>query len=119
GRSAEYYQRVLAALADDLEFSMDEPWHDLPKEARKAILHGKDHRVHVRYRNRWGRQRQYSTGFEGVIAFIERRHSETESDWSRDRFEAYMREIACPVCKGTRLKPEVLAVTIGGSSIAQ
>ncbi len=119
GRSSDYYQRVLTALADDLEFSVDEPWSTLPKAVKKAILHGKDHKVHVRYRNRWGRERQYSTGFEGAIAFIERRHSETESDWSRDRFEQYMREIACPVCKGTRLKPEVLAVTVGGKSIAQ
>ena len=117
--SAEYYQRILTALADDLDFSMHEPWSALPKAARKAILHGKDHKVHVRYRNRWGRERRYSTGFEGVISFIERRHSETESDWSRERYEGYMREIACPVCSGTRLKPEVLAVTIGGKSIAQ
>ncbi|HLR57769.1 MAG TPA: excinuclease ABC subunit UvrA [Beutenbergiaceae bacterium] len=117
--SAEYYQRILTALSDDLDFSMHEPWSALPKAARKAILHGKDHKVHVRYRNRWGRERRYSTGFEGVISFIERRHSETESDWSRERYEGYMREIACPVCSGTRLKPEVLAVTIGGKSIAQ
>ena len=117
--SSEYYQRILTALSDDLDFSMHEPWSALPKSARKAILHGKDHKVHVRYRNRWGRERQYSTGFEGVISFIERRHSETESDWSRERYEGYMREIACPVCKGTRLKPEVLAVTVGGKSIAQ
>lgn len=118
-RSAQYHQRVLTALADDLGFSMHAAWSELPKDAVKAVLHGKDHKVHVRYRNRWGRERQYSTGFEGAVAFIERRHSETESDWSRDRYEQYMREIACPVCKGTRLKPEVLAVTVGGKSISE
>lgn len=118
GRSADYHLRVLSALADDLGFSMDEPWQNLSKDVQHAVLHGKNHKVHVRYRNRWGRQRQYSTGFEGVISFIERRHGETESDWSRERYEAYMREIACPTCKGARLKPEVLAVTVGGKSIA-
>ncbi|MDR3201807.1 MAG: excinuclease ABC subunit UvrA, partial [Bifidobacteriaceae bacterium] len=116
--SAEYFQRVLSALAADLGFSMNVPWRALPERARQAVLYGKDHKVHVRYRNRWGRERSYSTGFEGVIPFVERRHSETESDWSRDRFEGYMRQIPCPVCDGARLKPEVLAVTVGGKSIA-
>ena len=72
----------------------------------------------MRYRNRWGRERQYSTGFEGVVTFIERRHSETESDWSKEKYEAFMREVPCPACDGSRLKPEVLAVRIGGLSIA-
>src|SRR5690606_35639139 len=94
------------------------PWRALPQRAKDAILHGKDHKVHVRYRNRWGRERAYTTGFEGVIAFLERRHSETDSEWSREKYEGYMREVPCPVCKGARLKPEVLAVTVGGMSIA-
>jgi excinuclease ABC subunit A len=116
--SAEYFQRVLRALSEDLGFSMDVPWRALPQRARDAVLYGKDHEVHVRYRNRWGRERQYSTGFEGVVSFIERRHAETDSDWSKEKYEAYMREVPCPVCRGARLKPEVLAVRVGGRSIA-
>ena len=115
--SSEYFERVLSALADDLGFDMDTPWRALPERAREAVLHGRDHQVKVRYRNRWGRDRQYSTGFEGVITFLERRHGETESDWSKEKYESFMREVPCPVCQGARLKPEVLAVKIGGRSI--
>ncbi len=114
---SEYFERVLSALADDLGFSMDVPWRALPQRARDAVLHGQDYEVKVRYKNRWGRERQYSTGFEGVVRFIERRYAETESDWSKERYEAYMREVPCPVCDGARLKPEVLAVKVGGKSI--
>ncbi len=116
--SSEYFQRVLTALAGELGFGMDVPWRALPERARSAILYGQDHKVHVKYKNRWGRERQYSTGFEGVVTFIERRHSETESDWSKEKYEAFMREVPCPVCEGARLKPEVLAVLVGGRSIA-
>jgi excinuclease ABC subunit A len=117
--SSEYFGRVLTALADDLGFSMDTPWRALTERAREAVLHGQNHKVHVRYKNRWGRERQYSTGFEGVIPFLERRHSETESEWSKERYEAFMREVPCPACEGARLKPEVLAVRVGGKSIAE
>ncbi|WP_158371736.1 excinuclease ABC subunit UvrA [Cellulosimicrobium cellulans] len=117
--SSEYFERVLTALADDLGFSMDAPWRALPERAKKAVLYGENHKVHVKYKNRWGRERQYSTGFEGVVTFLERRHSETESEWSKEKYEAYMREVPCPVCEGTRLKPEVLAVRVGGRSIAE
>lgn len=116
--SSEYFQRVLTALADDLGFSMDTPWRALPKRARDAVLHGQNHEVHVRYKNRWGRERQYSTGFEGVITFLQRRHAETDSDWSKEKYEAFMRDVPCPACDGARLKPEVLAVKVGGRSIA-
>jgi excinuclease ABC subunit A len=116
--SSEYFARVLGALADDLGFATDVPWRALPERAKKAVLYGQDHKVHVRYKNRWGRERQYSTGFEGVVTFLERRHHETDSEWSKEKYEAYMREIPCPVCEGTRLKPEVLAVKVGGRSIA-
>lgn len=116
--SSEYFQRVLSALAGDLGFSMDTPWRALPKRARDAVLHGQNHEVHVKYRNRWGRERQYSTGFEGVITFLQRRHAETDSEWSKEKYEAFMREVPCPTCDGTRLKPEVLAVKVGGRSIA-
>ena len=117
--SAEYFQRVLGALAEDLGFSMDTPWRALPQRARDAVLHGKNHKVHVRYRNRYGRERSYSTGFEGAVPFVKRRHSETDSEWSRERYEGYMREVPCPACRGTRLKPESLAVLVGGRSIAE
>ncbi|GAB49108.1 excinuclease ABC subunit UvrA [Mobilicoccus pelagius] len=116
---ADYFLRVLTALADDLSFSLDAPWKALPKRAKDAVLHGHNHKVHVRYRNRFGRERQYSTGFEGAIPFVRRRHAETESDLSRERYEGYMREIPCPVCKGARLKPESLAVLLGGRNIAE
>ena len=118
GQSSEYFSRLLEGLAGELKFSLDNPWKKLSVKAREAILHGSDYEVHVKYKNRYGRVRNYSTGFEGVVSFIERRHSETDSDFSRDKYEAYMRETPCPVCKGTRLKPEVLAVTIGDKSIA-
>ena len=117
--SAEYFLRVLAALAEDLKFSLDKPWHALPDRAREAILHGQNYKVHVKYRNRYGRDRSYTTGFEGVVPFVKRRHSETDSEWSRERYEGYMREVPCPVCCGARLKPESLAVQVGGRSISQ
>jgi excinuclease ABC subunit A len=116
--SAEYFQRVMTALSHDLKFSMDAPFHALPARAREALLHGQNYKVHVRYKNRYGRERSYTTGFEGVVPFVKRRHSETDSEWSRERYEGYMREVPCPECGGARLKPESLAVTIGGHSIS-
>jgi len=115
--SSEYYHRVLSALSQELNFSMDTPWQALPVRAKEAILHGRNHKVQVKYRNRWGRERQYHTGFEGVISMLNRRHSETDSDYAKEKYEAYMREVPCPECGGARLKPEVLAVTVGGKSI--
>jgi excinuclease ABC subunit A len=109
----------LEALATELKFSMDNPWKKLSVKAKEAIINGFDYEVHVKYKNRYGRVRNYSTGFEGVVPFIHRRHSETDSDYSRDKYEAYMRETPCPTCNGARLKPEVLAVTLGGKSIAE
>jgi excinuclease ABC subunit A len=119
GQSSEYFLRLLEALATELKFSLDNPWKKLSAKAKDAIINGFDYEVHVKYKNRYGRVRNYSTGFEGVVPFIHRRHSETDSDYSRDKYEAYMRQTPCPVCKGARLKPEVLAVTIGGKSIAE
>jgi excinuclease ABC subunit A len=116
--SADYFVRLMRALGEDLGFSVDTPWRALPERAKKALLHGQDHKVHVKFRNRYGRERSYSTGFEGVIPFVQRRHGETESEWSRERYEGYMREVPCPACKGARLKPESLAVLVGGKSIA-
>jgi excinuclease ABC subunit A len=119
GQSSEYFLRLLEALATELKFSLDNPWKKLSVKAKDAIINGFDYEVHVKYKNRYGRVRNYSTGFEGVVPFIHRRHGETDSDYSRDKYEAYMRETPCPACKGARLKPEVLAVTLGGKSIAE
>jgi len=116
--SSEYFLRLMKALGNDLGFKVTTPWRALPQRAKDALLEGQDYQVHVKFKNRFGRERSYTTGFEGAIPFIQRRHSETESDWSRERFEGYMREVPCPTCRGTRLKPEVLAVTVGGESIA-
>ncbi len=116
--SADYFLRLMQALGEDLGFSIDVPWRALPDRAREALLHGQDHKVHVKFKNRYGRERSYSTGFEGVIPFVQRRHGETDSEWSRERYEGYMREIPCPACGGARLKPESLAVLVGGQSIA-
>jgi excinuclease ABC subunit A len=116
--ASEYFQRVLTALAQEMSFSMDAPWRSLPQRAKDAILLGRNHKVHVKYRNRYGRERSYSTGFEGAVPFVKRRHAETDSDWSRERYEGFMRQIPCPQCGGSRLKPESLAVLIGGRSIA-
>src|SRR5699024_2483529 len=116
---SDRHLEVMAGLAEELSFSMDTPWRALPQRATEALLHGKDFKVHVKYRNRFGRERTYSTGFEGVMHFLERRHSDTESDWAKERYEQFMREVPCPACKGARLRPEVLAVTVGGHSIAE
>ena len=118
GHVFEYFYRLLEALAEELGFALDVPWKKLPAKARKAILYGHEHEVHVKYRNRYGRTRTYSSGFEGVIPFVERKHQETESDASRERYEGFMREVDCPACEGRRLKPLILAVKINGHSIA-
>jgi excinuclease ABC subunit A len=83
------------------------------------VLHGTGEQVHVSYRNRYGRARSYYADYEGVVPWIERRYSETDSDYSREKYEGYMREVPCPACQGTRLKPEILAVTVGGMNIAE
>ncbi|MBV2365683.1 excinuclease ABC subunit UvrA [Streptomonospora nanhaiensis] len=118
GHALEYFGRLIQAVGDAIGFDMDTPWERLPKAARKALLEGHDTQVHVRYRNRYGRTRSYYTNFEGVIPWVKRRHSESESDSGRERLEGFMRTVPCPSCQGRRLKPVVLAVTVGGSSIA-
>ena len=119
GQSSDYFLNLLEALAADVKFSLNTPWSKLSVKAKDAILNGYEYEVHVKYKNRYGRVRNYSTGFEGVIPFVQRRHSETDSDYSREKYEAYMRQIPCPACKGARLKPEVLAVTLGSKNIAE
>ncbi|QLQ36896.1 excinuclease ABC subunit UvrA [Micromonospora robiginosa] len=119
GHNLEYFLRLLEALGEAQHFDVDTPWRALPSRAQKTILHGSDDQVHVRYRNKYGRERSYYTGFEGVVQWIERRHNDTESEWSRDKYEGYMRDVPCAACGGARLKPEVLAVTLAGKSIAE
>jgi len=118
GHVSDYFERLLAALGEEMDFDLNTPWKDLSVDAHTAILHGRDHTVHVKYKNRYGRQRSYHTGFEGVVPFIERRHTEADTDTARERFAGYMREVPCPACRGSRLKPLSLAVTIGDRSIA-
>jgi excinuclease ABC subunit A len=119
GHTLDYFLRLLEALGKDEGFNLDTPWRALSSRAQKAILYGAEDQVHVRYRNKYGRERSYYAGFEGVMQWIERRHSDTESEWSREKYEGYMRDIPCPTCGGTRLKPEILAVTIAGRNIAE
>ncbi len=119
GHTSEYFMRLLEALAEEVKFSLDNPWKKLSAKAKEAILNGFEYEVHVKYKNRYGRVRNYSSGFEGVIPFIHRKHDETESDYSREKYESYMREIPCNVCSGARLKPEVLAVTVGDKNISE
>ena len=118
GQSSDYFLRLLEALAKDLPFSLDVPWKKISIKAREAILNGYEYEIKMKYKGRYG-ARNYTTGFEGVIPFIHRRHEETDSDYSRDKYEAYMREISCEKCNGARLKPEVLAVTIGDKNISE
>jgi excinuclease ABC subunit A len=119
GHTSEYFMRLLEALAEEVKFSLDNPWKKLSVKAKEAILNGFEYEVHVKYKNRYGRVRNYSSGFEGVIPFIHRKHDETESDYSREKYQSYMREIPCNVCSGARLKPEVLAVTVGDRNISE
>nr|WP_273385661.1 excinuclease ABC subunit UvrA [Bifidobacterium indicum] len=115
----QFYGHLLEALAKEMGFSMKTPWKDLSEEVRHAVMYGHDFKVNVSYRNRWGRLREYSTGFEGVVRALMRRHDETESEAMKQFYESYMREVPCQVCHGKRLKPEVLAVTVDGLSIAE
>jgi excinuclease ABC subunit A len=119
GHTSEYFTHLLEGLAEEINFKFDVPWKKISEKARNAILNSHEHKVHVKYKNRYGRTRNYSTGFEGVIPFLQRKHSETDSEFSRERYESYMREVPCGTCDGARLKPEVLAVTIGGKNIAE
>jgi len=119
GSRLEYWDRVLEAVAEAHGFDTGTPWRKLPKRVRDVLLYGSGTEVHVRYKNRYGRTRSYWTTYEGVIPTVERRHLETDSDSQREKLEQYMREIPCRACGGARLRPESLAVRIGGINIAQ
>ncbi|MGH3360967.1 MAG: excinuclease ABC subunit UvrA [Nocardioides sp.] len=116
---ADYFLRLMGALGDELGFDLNTPWEDLPAKAQKSLLDGHATKVHVVTRNRYGRERAYYAAFEGVRTYIERRHREAESDTSRERFEGFMREVPCPTCGGSRLKPVSVSVTLGGLNIAE
>ncbi|MEY2740727.1 MAG: excinuclease ABC subunit UvrA [Ilumatobacteraceae bacterium] len=115
----QYFTRMLDAVAKRHGFDLDAPWSKLGAKVRKLVMQGDDDNVMVKYRNRYGRTREYSTSYEGVVPWIKRRHESAESDWSREQFESYMREVPCRACDGARLKPSSLAVTINGRSIAE
>ncbi len=114
----QYYERLLEGLARDLDFSLKTPWQKLPDTIQQAILYGDNYQVQVKWRNRFGREISYSSGFEGVVPYIERQYAQAETDAQRQRWAEYLREVPCPVCDGRRLKPEVLAVHVNGHSIA-
>jgi excinuclease ABC subunit A len=116
--NSSFYESVIQAIADRYEIPLDEPWENLTDEEQDLFLYGTEgERVYVSYRNRMGRKRSYMLAFEGIIPSLERRYRETDSSTQRERIEEYMSFRPCPVCKGARLKPEVLAVTVGGKNI--
>ena len=118
GFRSQYFDRVLEAMAEEFAFSIDTPWRKLRKRDKQAILFGSgDKELQVSYRNRYGRRRSYKTRFEGVIPWLERRHSDSESDRAREQIEGYMREVPCPTCGGARLRPASLAVKINDLNI--
>jgi len=118
GFRGEYFKRVLAAVAQDNGFSTGTPWKKLKAAQKKIVLYGAGTKqVTVRYKNRYGRQRSYATKYEGVVPWVERRHTESDSDRVRDVIEGYMRLVPCPSCGGARLRPASLSVTIGDHNI--
>ncbi|MFJ2552974.1 excinuclease ABC subunit UvrA [Microbacterium sp. NPDC087591] len=115
----QYYERLLEGLSRDLDFSLDTPWRELHSDVQDAVLRGENYKVTVKWKNRYGREMRYASGFEGVVPYIERQYLQAESDNQRNRWGEYLREVPCPVCDGNRLKPEVLAVQVHGHSIAE
>jgi excinuclease ABC subunit A len=112
-----YFTRLLQGLAKELDFSLKTPWSKLPKKIRDAVLYGNDFEVQVKWRSKYGREMRYTSGFEGVLPYVERRYQESDSDWARGKWAEFLREVPCPACEGARLRPEVLAVKVHGKSI--
>ncbi|MFM2023648.1 MAG: excinuclease subunit UvrA, partial [Actinomycetota bacterium] len=112
-----YFTRLLQGLAKELDFSLKTPWNKLPKKIRDAVLYGNNFEVEVRWRSKYGREMRYTSGFEGVLPYVERRYQESDSDWARGKWCEFLREVPCPACNGARLRPEVLAVKVHGKSI--
>jgi excinuclease ABC subunit A len=114
----QYYEKLLEGLARDLDFSLKTPWQDLGSDVQNAVMRGDNFEVRVKWKNRYGREMSYTSGFEGVVPYIERQYLQAETDSQRQRWGEYLREVPCPVCNGKRLKPEVLAVLVHEASIA-
>ncbi|MDA0369897.1 MAG: excinuclease ABC subunit UvrA [Actinomycetota bacterium] len=114
-----FFQRILESVAEDHDIDLDRPWSKLSAKSRKIVLQGLPGTMTVRFKNRYGRVRQFNTTFEGVIPWIKRRHESAESDWSREQYEGYMRQVPCSACGGARLKPSTLAVTVNGRNISE
>ena len=117
--NTQYFTRMLEAVAEVYELDLDAPYRTLTAKQQKVVLHGVEGNLKVKYRNRYGRTREYSTAYEGVIPWLNRRRTGAESDWSREQYEGYMREVPCTACGGARLKPVSLAVTINDLNIAE
>ncbi len=116
--ASNYYEQVTEAIAKRYKVDLAVPWEELPEEQRDLFLYGTNgEKLEIEYRNRFGRRRNYATRFEGVVANLERRYRETDSEWTRERIEEYMSLRACPVCGGARLRPESRAVLVGGTRI--
>ncbi|MCE2763128.1 MAG: excinuclease ABC subunit UvrA [Ilumatobacteraceae bacterium] len=114
-----FFQRILESVATDHGIDMNKPWGKLPAKSQKIVLNGLPGNITVKFKNRYGRARQFNTTFEGVIPWIKRRHEGAESDWSREQYEGYMRLVPCLACGGMRLKPSTLAVTINDKNISE
>ena len=117
--NTQYFTRMLESVAEAHDIDMNAPWEQLTAKQQKVILHGVKGKMTVKYKNRYGRSRSYSTEYEGVIAWIKRRHEGSDSEWAREQYEGYMRLVACSSCDGARLKPSTLAVTIEGKNISE
>ncbi|MHB0979339.1 MAG: excinuclease ABC subunit UvrA [Thermoleophilia bacterium] len=118
GTSSEFYEQIMQAIAEKYEAGLDTPWEELPEKIRNVVLYGTgDDKLYISFKNRRGIHRSYMTRFEGLVRNLERRYRETDSEYMRGRIEEYMAEVPCAACKGARLKPQSLAVTIGGESI--
>jgi excinuclease ABC subunit A len=114
-----YWRRLIAAVAEEYEVDAEVPWSKLKKSEKEIFLQGTGGERHqVTYTNRYGRRRSYKVRFEGIVNQLQRRYEETDSEVNRERIEGYMAEQPCPDCDGARLRPESLAVKVGGISIA-
>jgi excinuclease ABC subunit A len=118
GARSEYFGRLLQGVAETFGIATSLPWRKIKKQDQKIVLYGSGStQVHLHYKNRYGRTRSYYTAYEGVVPYLQRRHAEAESDSMREQIEGYMREVPCSECDGARLKPESLAVTVGGRNL--
>ena len=117
--STQYFTRMLEAVAENYGIDLDAPYKKLTAKQQKVIMHGVDGNLKVKYKNRYGRMREYSTAYEGVVPWLNRRREGAESDWAREQYEGYMREVPCAACKGARLKPSTLAVTVNDKNISE